>query len=194
LHFVFGSPRKSGEEFDSWFLSACKSRSDSIYYAVVDKTSGLLVGYQSLIKLEPVCDNTYDLVIHWGPRLAGSRGATEALYLFATLVFHTLSGYTRLGWRGNNQNERSKKAARRFGFTFEGVSRVPRAMYNCYCYEAAYYSMLHDVEWPLVKRAMELWLQPDNFDGCGMQRRKLRTSVGHSTGALSTWVCPTMSP
>ena len=62
--------------------------------------------------------------ILWGPAIARTRIATEALYLFAQYVFDEL-GYRRFEWKCHNLNEPSKHAAERLGFTFEGVFRHP---------------------------------------------------------------------
>jgi len=95
---------------------------------------------QSLLYPDPT-HSCIDISRHWGPLLARTRAATEAFYLFASYVFDS-PGYTRLGGRSSNMNIKSKNSARRFGFTFEGVTRRPRFIWRGY-------SMLRDVEWPL---------------------------------------------
>ena len=143
-----------------------------LHYAVVDKSSGVVGGYQALRNPDPLHSKVDIGAIYWGPGIARRRGGSEAFYLFVTYVFDTL-GYNRFGWRSNNQNTRSTRAASRFGFTFEGIARVPRVVWKGYGRDMAYYSMLLDVEWPLMKKALELWLLPENFDEAGMQRERL---------------------
>jgi hypothetical protein len=111
--------------------------------------------------------------ILFGPALARTRGATEAIYLLARHVFDDL-GYRRFEWKCNDRNEPSKRAARRFGFSYEGVFRhhmVQKGKNR----DTAWYAMVDD-EWPVRRSAFERWLAPDNFDGDG-QQRKLSTSA-----------------
>ena len=108
--------------------------------------------------------------ILWGPAISRTRVATEALYLFASHAFDTL-GYRRFEWKCNNLNEPSKRAAERFGFTFEGVFRqhmVTKGNNR----DTAWFAMI-DGDWPRLKAGYEAWLRPENFDESGQQRSKL---------------------
>ena len=40
-----------------------------------------------------------------------------------------------------------------------------------------------DSEWPAVKRALEGWLAPENFDAAGRQRRRLGEWMAEARGA-----------
>jgi hypothetical protein len=68
-------------------------------------------------------------------------------------------------------NARSRRAADRFGFTFEGVFRQHMVVKGRNR-DTAGYSML-DGEWPAVRAAFERWLDPANFDATGRQRSPL---------------------
>src|SRR5690242_21426982 len=61
-------------------------------------------------------------LITYTPALQRTRGATETMYLMARHVFEDL-GYRRYEWKCNALNEKSRRAALRFGFAFEGVFR-----------------------------------------------------------------------
>ena len=93
-----------------------------------------------------------------------TAGATEAQYLLARYVFDDL-GYRRYEWKCNNLNAPSKRAAERFGFTFEGIFRQ-HMIVKGRNRDTAWFAML-DGEWPARKAAYERWLAPDNFDGAG---------------------------
>jgi len=163
---------ESVETFEIWFRKACDTKqTEVIYYAVVDKASGLVGGYLALRDYNPILGYV-EIGLHYGPLLARRRGATEAFYLCASYIFDTL-GFNRLGWLSNNQNAVSKKAARRLGFTFEGIGRIPRVHKNGHARDMTLWGMLREVQWPAMKRALELWLVPENFDEAGMQRRRL---------------------
>jgi RimJ/RimL family protein N-acetyltransferase len=86
-------------------------------------------------------------------------------------VFEEL-GYRRFEWKCHNGNDASKRAALRFGFTFEGVFRNDMVMKGKNR-DTAWFSMI-DAEWPALKTGYNAWLSPDNFDGSGQQVRPLK--------------------
>jgi RimJ/RimL family protein N-acetyltransferase len=92
------------------------------------------------------------------------------MYLMARQVFDAL-GYRRYEWKGDDLNAASRRAAERLGFTYEGTFRQDR-IYNGRNRNTAWYSIT-DAEWPEVKRRLEAWLDPANFDEAGGQRRAL---------------------
>ncbi|MGL4406089.1 MAG: GNAT family N-acetyltransferase, partial [Notoacmeibacter sp.] len=80
-------------------------------------------------------------------------------------------GYRRYEWKLNNLNQPSHAAAKRFGFSFEGIFRnhmVAKGLNR----DTAWYAMI-DKDWPLIKAALEGWLHPDNFDSNGVQIERL---------------------
>jgi RimJ/RimL family protein N-acetyltransferase len=109
--------------------------------------------------------------IYWGPQMARTRRATEALYLFARYIFDDL-GYRRFEWKCNDRNAPSKRAATRFGFTYEGTFRQ-HMIQKGENRDTAWFSML-DGEWPAIRAEYERWLDPANFDADGVQRTALR--------------------
>ena len=88
----------------------------------------------------------------------------------ARYVFEEL-GYRRYEWKCNALNERSRRAALRFGFQFEGVFRQ-HMIVKGRNRDTAWFSML-DCEWPERKRSFEQWLSPANFDEAGRQKISL---------------------
>ena len=74
-------------------------------------------------------------------------------------------------WRCDDLNAASKRAAARFGFTFEGVFRQ-HMIIKGRNRDTAWFSML-DVEWPARRAAFERWLDPANFDPEGRQKVSL---------------------
>jgi len=82
-------------------------------------------------------------------------------------------GYRRFEWKCNALNAKSRRAAERFGFTFEGIFRNHMVVKGRNR-DTAWYSIT-DGEWPAVARAFEQWLAPENFDDSGLQRRPLQT-------------------
>jgi RimJ/RimL family protein N-acetyltransferase len=109
--------------------------------------------------------------ILWGPRIARTRVATEALYLFAAHVFDAL-GYRRFEWKCDALNEPSRRAALRFGFCFEGIFRSHMVVKRKNR-DTAWYAIT-DAEWPRLAAGMRRWLGPENFDRDGRQKRPLK--------------------
>ena len=62
-------------------------------------------------------------------------------------------------------------AAVRLGFQFEGVFRQA-TIYKDRNRDTAWFAIL-DKDWPEIRRRMESWLDPDNFDAEGRQKRSL---------------------
>jgi hypothetical protein len=80
-------------------------------------------------------------------------------------------GYRRYEWKCDSLNAASRRAAERYGFTFEGIFRQAIVVKGR-SRDTAWLSIL-DSEWPRVRAAFEAWLDPNNFDAGGKQRRTL---------------------
>ena len=106
----------------------------------------------------------------YAPALQRTPLATEAQYLLAGYAFETL-GYRRYEWKCDALNAASRRAALRYGFTFEGIFRQ-HMIGKGRSRDSAWYAML-DGEWPARKRAFERWLRPENFDAAGHQKTAL---------------------
>ena len=131
--------------------------------------TGEAVGMASYMRIRPEHGSVEIGCIMFSHKLKRTPAATEAMYMMARHIFDL--GYRRYEWKCNDSNEASKRAALRFGFTFEGTFRQDMVMKN-ENRDTAWYSML-DSEWPDAKEAFEAWLAPENFDEAGKQRRSL---------------------
>jgi RimJ/RimL family protein N-acetyltransferase len=170
--YLFDSVPASLAEFEAWVARSAASE-DPLFSAVVDKASGRAVGRQTLMRITPEHGVIEIGNILWGPAMARTRLATEALYLAARHVFDDL-GYRRFEWKCNDRNEPSKAAARRFGFRYEGLFRQHMWVKGANR-DTAWFSML-DSEWPRLRAAYERWLDPANFDAAGRQKSKLQAA------------------
>jgi RimJ/RimL family protein N-acetyltransferase len=157
------------EGFQIW-LEERHRTDDPLMYVVIDKATRKAQGRQSLMRIDTVHGVIEIGSILWGPAMARSRVATEALYLFARHVFEDLR-YRRFEWKCNAQNEPSRRAALRFGFTFEGIFRNHMVMKGKNR-DTAWFAMI-DSEWPALKGAYERWLDLENFDADGQQKHTL---------------------
>ena len=143
---------------------------DPLAFAVIDKTTGRAEGRQSLMRITPEHGVIEIGGILWGDRIARTRVATEAQYLFTRHVFDDL-GYRRYEWKCNALNLPSRRAAERFGFTFEGIFRQHQIIKG-QNRDTAWFAML-DGDWPRIKAGYERWLDPENFEADGSQKSKL---------------------
>lgn len=155
--------------FRSWIEKAAKS-DDPLFFAVIDKKIGRAEGRQALMRIDPVHGVIEIGSILWGPAIARTRVTTEALYLFAQYVFDTL-GYRRFEWKCNDLNEPSRRAAERFGFTFEGIFRQHMVAKGANR-NTAWFAMT-DGDWSLAKKGYQAWLAPENFLDDGRQKAGL---------------------
>lgn len=177
--YLFEGPFPDRSAFDLYLNRAATSE-DPLFFAIVNKASGLAAGWAAYLRFEPLHRVIEVGHILYTPDLQRTVGATEAMFLMARYVFEDL-GCRRYEWKCNSQNEPSLRAARRFGFTFEGIFRqhmIVRGLNR----DTAWFSML-DSEWPRVKANFERWLAPENFDADGQQKMPL--SGLHSTHSES---------
>lgn len=151
-------------------LEAQEPATDPCFYAVVDAETTHAVGVLSFLRIEPVHGVIEIGHVWFGSALQRTPQATEAIFLLARHAFEVL-GYRRLEWKCDNANARSQAAARRFGFTPEGVFRQHMVVKGRNR-DTAWLSIL-DGEWPAVGAAFRAWLAPENFDADGRQRSSL---------------------
>ena len=140
--------------------------------AIISKTNGKALGTASYMRIRELHGSAEVGCVVFGEALQKTREATEVIYLMAKHVFEDL-GYRRFEWKCHNDNDASKKAAIRFGFTFEGVFRNDMVVKGKNR-DTAWFSMI-DTEWPVVKSAYQAWLLPDNFDAAAQQLKPLKT-------------------
>ena len=167
--FLPYGPFATPEEMADW-VAARAATDDPLFFAVVDRATGRAGGMVSFLRAEPAHGCVEIGHIWFGAALQRSPQATEAIWLLARHAFDGL-GNRRLEWKCNAANERSRRAALRLGFTFEGVFRQ-HMIVKGRNRDTAWYSLL-DGEWPAARRAFEAWLAPSNFDAAGTQRRSL---------------------
>ena len=169
--WLFETAPASLGEMQAWALRV-ETQPDPMMFAVVEAATGKALGRQALMRIVPEHGVIEIGSIYWGPAMARSQRATEALYLFARHIFDDL-GYRRFEWKCNNRNDPSKRAAQRFGFTYEGLFRQ-HMIAKGENRDTAWFSML-DGEWPAIRAEYERWLAPENFAADGRQHSPLKT-------------------
>jgi RimJ/RimL family protein N-acetyltransferase len=167
--YLFDSPPAALPDMQAWVATAAATE-DPLFSAVIDKATGRAEGRQALMRIVPEHGVIEIGHILWGPAIARRRAATEAFFLAARYVFEDL-GYRRFEWKCHNANEPSKAAARRFGFSYEGLFRQHMWAKGANR-DTAWFAML-DSEWPGFRREYDRWLAPANFDAAGTQLSRL---------------------
>lgn len=162
-------PFPSEAEFSVWLVSQAASP-DPLFFAIVDGASGRAEGMASYMRMS-AADGVIEIGHIWfGAALQRTRQATEAIFLLARHAFDDL-GYRRLEWKCNALNARSRAAAARFGFTYEGTFRqhmITKGRNR----DTAWFSII-DGEWPAIRLGFERWLAAENFDAARRQRASL---------------------
>jgi RimJ/RimL family protein N-acetyltransferase len=159
-------------EYRAW-VDEVSRRDDPLFHAILDG-SGRAAGVASLMRVDPANGVVEVGHINYGPRLARTPAATEAMYLLMRRVFDEL-GYRRYEWKCDALNAPSRAAAARLGFRYEGLFRQA-VVYKGRNRDTAWFSIL-DKEWPALRRAFERWLDPANFDEEGRQRERLSALI-----------------
>jgi RimJ/RimL family protein N-acetyltransferase len=151
-------------------LQARAAAFDYVWFAVRPKQTGKAAGMASYLDMRPL-DGVIEIGGIWfSPELQRTRAATEALFMLLAHAMDDLR-YRRMQWRCNALNVKSRNAARRLGFRFEGVfynHQVVKGRNR----DTAWYSILDD-EWPDVREIIKAWLDDGNFDASGVARRSL---------------------
>lgn len=130
---------------------------------------GRLGGTLSIMRINPAAGSAEVGYIVFAPRLQRTREATEAVYLTIRWAFE--AGYRRFEWKCDAANMPSRRAAQRFGLSYEGIFRQA-AVVKGRNRDTAWFAAI-DSEWPALRDAFEAWLDPSNFDADGRQKSRL---------------------
>lgn len=168
VYLAYG-PFATYDDFVVWLKQTCTSN-DPLFYVVINNKDNSVIGMVSYLRIEPQVGVIEVGHINYSPVLQRTPLATEAMFLMMKHVFDDL-GYRRYEWKCDALNEKSNKAALRFGFTFEGIFRQA-TLYKGRNRDTAWYSII-DSEWSNLRKAFESWLAPDNFDANGKQQQSL---------------------
>jgi RimJ/RimL family protein N-acetyltransferase len=170
--YLFSERPETAPLFAEYLARLAKSE-DPLHYTIVDTATAKAAGTAALMRIDPAHGVIEVGSIAYSPRLKRTRAGTEAMYLLMRLVFDDL-GYRRYEWKCDSLNGPSRAAALRYGFTFEGTFR-DAIVYKGRNRDTAWYSIVAE-EWPRIRSAFEAWIDPENFDGHGRQKRALQAA------------------
>ena len=165
--YIPAGPFASEAEMATW-VDGVRIAHDPMQF-VVRMADGRLGGTLSIMRINPAAGSAEVGYIVFTPCLQRTREATEAVYLTIKWAFE--AGYRRFEWKCNAENIASRRAAERFGFSFEGIFRQA-AVVKGRNRDTAWFASI-DKEWPALQAAFETWLDPANFDADGRQKQSL---------------------
>ena len=139
------------------WLDGCAASSDPLFTTVESREAGP-VGMAAFMNIVPEHRRLEIGHIWYAPSAQRTEANTEAASLMIREAFEGL-GNRRVEWKCDALNERSRAAATRLGFTFEGVFRK-HMIVRGRSRDSAWYSLL-DTEWPAARDALERWLEAD---------------------------------
>lgn len=154
--------------YREWMDETCLG-DDPLFHAVIDKADGKAKGVASYLRIAPAAGSIEVGHIIYSKPLQRTRAGTEAMYLLMKRAFEL--GYRRYEWKCNALNAGSRRLAQRLGLSYEGVFRQALVVKGRNR-DTAWYAAI-DGEWPVLETAFATWLDPENFDADGRQRRSL---------------------
>lgn len=161
-------PFSSAAQYHRWIKDAA-SEEDPRFYAFRDLETGRCGGVASYLRVTPEMGSIEVGHICLSPELQGGRAATEGLFLMMQWAFQ--AGYRRYEWKCNGLNMASRRAAQRFGFSYEGIFRQA-AIVKGRNRDTAWFAVI-DKEWSALQAAYAAWLAPANFTDDGQQKERL---------------------
>lgn len=161
-------PFTSEAEFTDWCTSVAAA-DDPLFYAMVTNEDDTPFGFCSLMNIKPEGGSIEIGFVMVAPQYQKSTAFTEAMYLMARHAFDL--GYRRYEWKCDALNHRSRRAAHRLGFSYEGLFRQA-VVIKGRNRDTKWFSII-DSEWPELDKLYARWLDPLNFDEHGQQKLSL---------------------
>ena len=152
------------------FKKYFKGKNNIFFYAIYSKRLKTYCGLASYLRIKPEIGSIEVGYITYAPNLQKTVEATEAMFLMMSNAFDNL-GYRRYEWKCDDLNKRSKKAALRLGFKFEGLFRQC-TIYKKRNRDTAWYSII-DKEWKKIRLIYKKYLKEVNFDQNLKEKDKL---------------------
>ncbi len=137
------------------WLGGLVDSADPRFFTVIERASGAPVGVVSYLNVDTAMRHVELGHIWYVPSVQRTKVNTETVYLLLRRAFDEL-GNRRVEWKCDALNARSRAAALRLGFTFEGIFRQ-HMIVKGRNRDTAWFAML-DAEWPSRRADLERWL------------------------------------
>ena len=161
-------PFASAAGYHRW-IREVTAGDDPVFFAIRNLKTGHFGGICSYLRISPDTGSIEVGHINLSAELQNTIAATEVMFLMMEWAFD--AGYRRYEWKCDAANLRSRRAAERLGFSFEGVFRQA-AVVKGRNRDTAWFAAI-DKEWPALREAFRVWLRPENFDENGRQLERL---------------------
>jgi RimJ/RimL family protein N-acetyltransferase len=161
-------PFDSQVNYTQW-IKSFEEGDDPVFFAIISKKLKKAIGIASFLRINPAQGLIEVGHINYSPLLQKTTEATEAMFLMMKWVFD--NGYRRYEWKCNALNLKSRRAAQRLGFSYEGVFRqmtISKGRNR----DTAWFAII-DKEWQDLKRCFDQFLSESNFDNNGKSRVSL---------------------
>lgn len=145
-----GEPFENAEVMKPFLLSSVNAP-NGLALCVIDRVLEHPVGVATYMNNVPEHLKVELGGIWYGPIAQRTKANLETTYLMLKHGFEL--GYRRLEWKCHSLNERSRRAAVRMGFQFEGIQEAHFITKNR-SRDTAWFRML-DREWPTMKARLE---------------------------------------
>ncbi|MFA6547083.1 MAG: GNAT family protein [Limisphaerales bacterium] len=152
--YLWHGPFAGEAEFRDW-LRGVQDGADPLFFTVTSKQGGRRVGMISIMRITPAHGVAELGHIWYGLAAQRTPVNTESVFLLLRHLFDDL-GYRRVEWKCDAQNARSRAAALRLGFQFEGLFRQHMIVKGLNR-DTTWFAML-DTDWPARKANFERWL------------------------------------
>ena len=167
-------PFESQANYAKW-IKSFEEGDDPIFFAIISKKLKKAIGIASFLRINPTKGLIEVGHINYSPLLQKTTEATEAMFLMMKWVFD--NGYRRYEWKCNALNLKSRRAAQRLGFSYEGVFRqmtISKGRNR----DTAWFAII-DKEWAEIEKCFDQFLSESNFDNNGKSKVSL-TSLTES--------------
>ena len=146
-------------EYAQW-IESFENGDDPVFFAIVSKKYNQSIGIASYLRINPAVGSIEVGHINFSPLLQRTTEATESMYLMMKWAFD--NGYRRYEWKCNALNLKSRNAAQRLGFSYEGVFRQ-MTIVKGRNRDTAWFAMI-DKEWERIEECFKEYLSDSNFD------------------------------
>lgn len=167
--YMSNGPFTDAAALRAWMEQAVAS--DAVFYAFLPAEGGQAFGYASFMRIDAGNGVVEIGNVVISPAAQRSRAASEALMAMVAWAF--AAGYRRVEWKCNARNAASRRAARRYGFAFEGMFRSHMIL-KSRNRDTAWFAMIAE-DWPEIHAGHQAWLAPENFTEAGQQKSSLST-------------------
>jgi RimJ/RimL family protein N-acetyltransferase len=167
-------PFDSQVNYTKW-IKSFEEGDDPVFFAIISKKLKKAIGIASFLRINPTKGLIEVGHINYSPLLQKTTEATEAMFLMMKWVFD--NGYRRYEWKCNALNLKSRRAAQRLGFSYEGVFRqmtISKGRNR----DTAWFAII-DKEWAEIEKCFDQFLSESNFDNNGKSKVSL-TSLTES--------------